>query len=582
MTKDNLFKDAQEALKEGKRARARDLLTQLLRADQKNPEYWLYMSAAVDSAKERKICLENVLRVDPRNETAIRGLVFLGERDPDAKSKPIKPERQRQWDIGEVLTPSGGPVLSVETSENIEIPVKQLYSMILVSLSAVGLLIFGASGNPFNPNRERAIANFRGNGVYSMGAAGPNSESGTPAPENFTPEPTQYSFNSSIQSTYTPTPAYINTPHPNVQSFSLGIQNLGEGDFEKAVEFFTQALETNKASPDIHYYLGIAYLEQDEYLKAKEAFERAINFDDRMGPAYLGRAQAELGLNPKRVVSDDINKAITYSPEFIDGYLFRATYRLLRDNPEGAFEDIGLALELNPSSALAYKLLAQIHIANEDYPAAQEAAQTANQLDVTLIENYLYLGLSLLENGYHTDALAPLQVYLQTYEDDAYAWYLEGRAHQAYNNHETALQSFEKALKLDKDLYVTNYYRGISYLALGDYDNALERLENATRFFPKWFEAHLNFGKALLESGDTTAAYFQINKSTSFAKTDEQRAMLYYYRGLALEQLERHTEALNDWEALLDLPETAVPNEWEIIAYNYIQGIVVTSTPDPN
>ena len=44
-----LLQEATEALRKDDRARARDLLTRLLKTDQNNAMYWVWLSAAVDT-----------------------------------------------------------------------------------------------------------------------------------------------------------------------------------------------------------------------------------------------------------------------------------------------------------------------------------------------------------------------------------------------------------------------------------------------------------------------------------------------------------------------------------------------------
>lgn len=79
MADDKMLEEAIKAVAKGQRHRARDLLTRLLKTNQANPQYWLWMSSVVDSAKERSYCLKNVLRLDPGNRAAKLGLV-LGDR----------------------------------------------------------------------------------------------------------------------------------------------------------------------------------------------------------------------------------------------------------------------------------------------------------------------------------------------------------------------------------------------------------------------------------------------------------------------------------------------------------------------
>ena len=51
----------------------------MLKLNRLNPEYWLGMSMAVETLKERGVCLREVLKLDPENDLAKRGLVLMGE-----------------------------------------------------------------------------------------------------------------------------------------------------------------------------------------------------------------------------------------------------------------------------------------------------------------------------------------------------------------------------------------------------------------------------------------------------------------------------------------------------------------------
>src|SRR5512140_601570 len=100
---DIMFEDAVDALRQGERARGKDILTRLLKADQNNPNYWIWMSAAVDTAKERIYCLETALKLDPGNAIARRGLVLLGGLPADENTQPFRINRPRPWEDGLLL-----------------------------------------------------------------------------------------------------------------------------------------------------------------------------------------------------------------------------------------------------------------------------------------------------------------------------------------------------------------------------------------------------------------------------------------------------------------------------------------------
>ena len=95
---DVVFQEAVEALREGKKAHARELLTGLLKTDQNNATYWVWMSATVDTAKERIYCLQTALKLDPENATAKRGLILHGALPPDETVQPFPVNRPRLWE----------------------------------------------------------------------------------------------------------------------------------------------------------------------------------------------------------------------------------------------------------------------------------------------------------------------------------------------------------------------------------------------------------------------------------------------------------------------------------------------------
>lgn len=71
------LEDAIQHIRMGNRDEGRQILEELLEADEGNEEVWLWLTSVVDSDEDREICLENVLAIDPDNMVAQRGLDAL-------------------------------------------------------------------------------------------------------------------------------------------------------------------------------------------------------------------------------------------------------------------------------------------------------------------------------------------------------------------------------------------------------------------------------------------------------------------------------------------------------------------------
>ncbi len=66
------------AAKAGDKASARELLEAVLARDDRNELAWIWLASVVASVRERRICLERVLAINPRNERARQALAQLG------------------------------------------------------------------------------------------------------------------------------------------------------------------------------------------------------------------------------------------------------------------------------------------------------------------------------------------------------------------------------------------------------------------------------------------------------------------------------------------------------------------------
>ena len=589
MADDRMLREAIEAAERGQRGRARDLFTRLLRSDQKNPDYWLYMSAVVESPKERVYCLQTVMRLDPNNDTAKRGLIMLGALQAE-EITAIKPDSQRKWQLPEVNPPPGEVVEEQQQAEVVRKakrsrrrPVRRSALFGIVGLAVVVLISVFILGNPLGlpqlslgPTRTLA----------PLQTAGPSPTFlPTSTDPNFTPAPTfdrPDTLAGFLEAPYTPTPFYVSTPHPSNEAFRAGLTAMEDGQWEEAIEFFEQFLDVQPDTADVYYHIGDAYLQLEDYLAAQDAFTQSTQIDPAFGAGYLGQARSHLGLLQFGEVLPDLDSAIRNDPNLVEAYIERADYRLERNNADFAMEDITIAESLTQDSAPLYLFKAQALLVLDDNEGALEAAQRAAELDVTVLETYLVLGDALYRNGFIDEALEPLETYLSFDEENGLAWYVLGLAYQGREEHQNALFSFDRTLELNSDdLYQATYYRGLSNKIAGNREQAKVDFENAVRIFPEWFEPAIQRAIMIFEDDSPRTGYLQINATSALAETDEQKAWFHYWNAKALDEIGEADLAQNDWEALLALPEEAIPAEFlnEARLATGTGGAIITSSP---
>src|SRR5512135_2353327 len=83
-----LIQQAIAAIKANRRSEARQILEQVVELDERSEQGWLWLSGCVDSPDEQKICLENVLTINPNNAKARKGLEMLKKAKPRPPAPP--------------------------------------------------------------------------------------------------------------------------------------------------------------------------------------------------------------------------------------------------------------------------------------------------------------------------------------------------------------------------------------------------------------------------------------------------------------------------------------------------------------
>lgn len=576
-----MLREAVEAIAGGQRKRARDLLTRLIRTAPKNPTYWLWMSAVVDTRSEKIYCLESALRLDPQNPSLRRGLVLLGAREPDPEVKPVPPIR-RKWDApgdDDLLLPQSR-FQRLARKPLVKLGVGAGAVLVLVGLSYLGL-------RGVNSSRERALLiSARQTAAYVAAHTLPSATPTlltTPTPVVPTPSATYLGAAPlwmQLEATYTPVPAYIDTPHPISDAYRMGLQAYEHGDWPKAILFMDQAAQAEPGAADLQYYAAEAHRLNGEIDRALLFYEKAVRISPDFAPAYLGRALARYALHPGTEIRDDLDKAIELDPEWGEAYLARAAYSIDREEAELALEDIESAEKLTPRTAEIALQRARAYLLLDEDEKALEQARLAYDLDLTLLPAYRVLGWAYLENKQAENALQYLETYVAYDEGDPQAWLFLGQAQLAEKQPEKAIKSFNRALKLDESLSEACYGRGLALLLNGQGQPAINDLTLAIQANPYSFDYNLALGRALLVAERASDAYYQLRACESLALIDGQDAEIFYWRAQAQEAVGNEQGAAADWQALLDLDWEALPQEWIYLAQERLEDLLpATHTP---
>jgi tetratricopeptide (TPR) repeat protein len=576
MAQEKMYQEALDAIRRGQRIRARDLFTRLLRSDSSRADYWLWMSTLVETQTERIFCLESAIRADPNNEVARRGLILLGARAAGSDVRPVPPIIRR-WDkeLDKELEPPKNLFLRIW-----ENPILRMFVFIGALALSAGL-VFGAIYGI--QQQKENITFYRVSPFPTLTPEITRTPTPTrtlvvrsPTPTFIGPTPLWMFLNQ----TYTPRPLYVNTPHPRVEAYRIGMIAYQRNQIDLMLQYMQQAATFSPGDPDLIYYIGEAHRLRGEYEEALEAYQQSITANPAFAPPYLGRALLRLDLNPNADVVQDLDRAIELDPNYVDAYIARAAYWLNLEDPALALEDLRLAEALFPGLPLIYVFSAQAYLEIGDYATALQYAELGYEADRTLLSAYITLARCYLINGDPEQALYYAEIYTRYETEDPFAWAIVGKGYylRGEDYYQQALDAFNRSINLDEETAESLRYRGLIYLALGDSRRAVNDLYAATTLAHYQFDYTIDLAIAFWANGRLRDAGITFTVAEDRAETDSQLAKVYYYRAQVYEENNFLWDAKMDYERLVTLPGDAVPPEWRQFAE---QRLSVINPPTP-
>lgn len=577
MSESGIFKEAINAILQNHRTQARELLTRLLRNNKANPDYWLWLSSVVDSEKEKLYCLQSVLRLDPGNEIAQRGLRLLGQSHPTDEIIPIPPKR-RSWkvELSDAEAPRG--LKRIWANPITRLAIFSVAGILIIGL--IGLGVFGSQNGLFTPKLTITPLAWTDTPTLTPG------DVALATLDVKIPAATAQPLWMQLEATYTPRPLFANTPHPRSEAFRIAMRAYESGNYESMLSFMEQVQRDEPEAADVLYYLGEGQRLMGDTGAAMKSYEAAIALDAAFAPAYLGRALVKTTLNPDANVEKDLRQAVKLGSDFGAAHLELAAYYLARGQAEDVLDVLTDAEALLADHPRFYTLRAQAHLALSHAEEALADAIRANELDITDLSVYLLLAEINFDRGHPEEALAYLQTFGLYEQEDARYWALLGRLYyELGGDYEDALDAFDAALDLDDENALAYQYRGLTALELGDASQAMNDLYAARKYTSNSFEISLGFGRAMWMVGNAKDALPQMNAAEKLAVSDRDYARLYYYRAQIAAELRQLQRAELDWQALLALPEAVISEEWRQDAELYLNPptatLTVTASPTP-
>ena len=176
-----------------------------------------------------------------------------------------------------------------------------------------------------------------------------------------------------------------NDTSPN---YTLGSDQLEEGEYDEAIDSFSKAIELNPEHADAYYRRGLAYFGKEDHNTAIADFSTAIELDADHFDAYFRRGIAYIDRENHDAAIADFDKDIELTPDYPYSYYYRGYIYAIREDYDKAIANYDKAIELDPDNAKikvfaaeAYAMRGYRYAKANDYNRAIADFERAVELD---------------------------------------------------------------------------------------------------------------------------------------------------------------------------------------------------------
>lgn len=263
-----------------------------------------------------------------------------------------------------------------------------------------------------------------------------------------------------------------------------GLEAVRAGDHERGVELLTKAIEAGDLADTnltiAYYNRGNAWFHLGDYTRALEDLTTAIDRNPRFLEAFIKRGAAYKELGEYELAIADLSSALELNPNNGRALFMRGLAWSLAGDAEAAMRDMSAAHRID-QRFLVTPLLEAVRAAGEEFAIkfTTRAIDSGELGPENLALVHFHRGLAWRDIGANENAAADFTraVELDPKMTEAYV----RRADIAMNNglHREAVHDYTEALAVDPTMAEAYLRRGVAWARLGDRTQAVRDLAAA-------------------------------------------------------------------------------------------------------
>lgn len=150
-----------------------------------------------------------------------------------------------------------------------------------------------------------------------------------------------------------------------------------EGEYAKAIPYFSKAIKRNTRNDEAHAYRGFCQYSLENYSDALVDFANALERNPSNGTALFGQACIRWNLEDYNQAFLEFNHLLQINPDHDKAYFYRGRAYLYQRDTIRALNDLSTAIEKDSCFIDTYYLLSSVLMAQKKYEQADKYLEFA-------------------------------------------------------------------------------------------------------------------------------------------------------------------------------------------------------------
>lgn len=326
-------------------------------------------------------------------------------------------------------------------------------------------------------------------------------------------------------------------------------------------------ITTHSSAAYQHYLTGIEYDSKLYFQEARESFSSAVEADSTFAMAYYYLSL--YSFSPKH--KEYISKAVKYSANASqkDRFYINSQDAVFKDDSRRAIEELEKLIKRYPDEKRAYLSLGRYTQSQGQFGKAIVYLNRAIEIDPWFKEAYNQLAYLYNQIGSREESIRSINRYMELVPEEANPYDTQGDILLRNGSINPAIASYEKAIKIKPDFYVSLRSLARIYTFLKEYDKAEKYINSLAesdeiiyRTMGKLGEANLLLFQGKFE--DAIEALDNLVQNENKNQTEEDSlivAYAYLLKSIIYSELYEYDSAIQDFYHYVDLYKKVYPEQ---------------------